>query len=102
MSVITRQCLDYADIASRLNKRGTSRAITKYTEKLCLCSGISNKSNHKIRKTQISSMFDGKININTIRELSGHKDERTSVNKSFTEEKIRNAVISTLLSLKNK
>lgn len=70
----------YIFIAARLNKRGTTRAITKYLESLCLSSGITNKSNHKIRKTQISSMFDGKININTIREQAGHEDERTSFN----------------------
>ena len=70
----------YVFIASRRNKRGTSRAITKYLEELCLCSGVTNKSNHKIRKTQISSMFDNGININTIREQAGHEDERTSLN----------------------
>lgn len=70
----------YIYIAARLNKRGTTRAITKYLEELCLSSGVTNKSNHKIRKTQISSMFDGKININTIREQAGHEDEKTSLN----------------------
>ena len=67
-------------IASRYNHRGTSRTLTKYLEDLCLSSGITNKSNHKIRKTQISSMFDKGININTIREQAGHEDERTSLN----------------------
>lgn len=67
-------------IASRYNRRGTSRTLTKYLEDLCLSSGITNKSNHKIRKTQISSMFDKGININTIREQAGHEDERTSLN----------------------
>lgn len=38
---------------------------------------IPNKSNHKIRKTKISSMFDQQININTIKEQAGHEDERT-------------------------
>ena len=67
-------------IASRYKRRGTSRTLTKYLEDLCLSSGITNKSNHKIRKTQISSMFDKGININTIREQAGHEDERTSLN----------------------
>lgn len=70
----------YIFIASRQETRGTSRTITKYLESLCLSSGVTNKSNHKIRKTQISSMFDNNININTIREQAGHEDERTSFN----------------------
>ena len=39
-----------------------------------------NKSNHKIRKTFISSLFDNNMNIDTIRETAGHADERTSLN----------------------
>lgn len=70
----------YIFIASRQGTRGTSRTITKYLGSLCLSSGITNKSNHKIRKTQISAMFDNHININTIREQAGHEDERTSLN----------------------
>lgn len=71
---------DYIFIASRQKRRGTSRTFTKYLESLCLSSGIANKSNHKIRKTQISSMFDSGVNINTIKEQAGHEDERTSLN----------------------
>lgn len=67
-------------IKSRYKTRGTSRTLTKYLEDLCLSSGVTNKSNHKIRKTKISSMFDSGININTIREQAGHEDERTSLN----------------------
>ena len=70
----------YIFIASRQKHRGTSRTLTKYLEDLCLSSGVTNKSNHKIRKTQISAMFDKGININTIREQAGHEDERTSLN----------------------
>ena len=41
---------------------------------------IKVKSNHKIRKTYISSLFDLGINVNTIREQAGHEDEKTSLN----------------------
>lgn len=71
---------NYIFIASRYKRRGTSRTLTKYLEDLCLSSGVTNKSNHKIRKTQISSMFDKGININTIREQAGHEDGKTSIN----------------------
>lgn len=51
-----------------------------HLEKLCVVTGIINKSNHKIRKTYISSLFDKGINIDTIRAQAGHEDERTSLN----------------------
>ena len=70
----------YIFIASRTKKRGTSRTFTKYLESLCSYAGINNKSNHKIRKTYISSLFDLGINVNTIREQAGHEDEKTSLN----------------------
>ena len=70
----------YIYIKSRYKTRGTSRTLTKYLEDLCLSSGVTNKSNHKIRKTKISQMFDGGININTIKEQAGHEDEKTSLN----------------------
>ena len=48
---------------------------------------LYNKSNHKIRKTKISAMFDHGININTIREQAGHEDERTSLNNYCFDQK---------------
>lgn len=38
------------------------------------------KSSHKARKTFISALIDGNVNINTIRECVGHADERTTYN----------------------
>lgn len=70
----------YIYIQSRSKTRGTSRTLTKYLGELCLSSGVTNKSNHKVRKTQISAMFDHGINLNTIREHAGHEDERTTYN----------------------
>lgn len=77
----------YIFIASRRKTRGTSRTLTKYLESLCESAGIMNKSNHKIRKTYISSLFDYKININTIREQAGHEDEKTSLNNYCFDQK---------------
>lgn len=74
-------------IASRIKKRGTSRTFTKYLESLCSSAGVINKSNHKIRKTYISSLFDNGVNINTIREQAGHEDEKTSLNKYCFDQK---------------
>ena len=49
-------------------------------QKYCRQLGIGTKSSHKARKTVISSLIDGGININTIRANVGHKDERTTYN----------------------
>lgn len=70
--------------------------------KYCDHLGIMRKSSHKTRKTYISALIDGKVNINTIREMVGHADERTTFNnycfdRSTEEEKvnlIENALIS--------
>lgn len=77
----------YIFIASRTKRRGTSRTLTKYLETLCSSVGIMNKSNHKIRKTYISSLFDNGVNINTIRVMAGHEDERTSLNNYCFDQK---------------
>lgn len=56
--------------------------------------GIVQKSSHKARKTVISALIDGNVNINSIREMVGHKDERTTFSnyvfdRSTDEEKVR-------------
>jgi len=71
---------DFIYISSKTGKRGSSRGLSKYLQELCISCDIVPKGNHKIRKTQISRMFDSGININTIREQAGHEDERTSLN----------------------
>ncbi len=47
----------------------------KYSQKL----GIIKKTSHKARKTYISNLIEGNVNINTIREMVGHVDERTTL-----------------------
>lgn len=46
----------------------------KYSNQL----GTVRKASHKARKTFISALIDGRVNINTIREMVGHSDERTT------------------------
>ena len=55
--------------------------------------GILDRSSHKARKTNISKLIDGGVNINTERELAGHADERTTYNnycydRSTKEERV--------------
>lgn len=44
----------------------------------CQQVGIQTKTMHKIRKTYISSLIDSGLNINEVRKLAGHADERTT------------------------
>lgn len=58
------------------------------------------KTSHKIRKTYISTLIDSGLNIDEIRRMAGHTDERTTygnycynrLTNSQTEEKIENAL----------
>ena len=59
-------------------KRIYDTAIRWRVQKYCKKANIVYRSPHKIRKTWISKLIDAKVNINTIRELAGHEDERTT------------------------
>lgn len=65
-----------------LNERGRIRSknVDYRIRKYCRHIGISEKALHKIRKTYISTLIDSGLNINEIRKLAGHEDERTTYN----------------------
>lgn len=64
----------------RIHSKNLDCRIRKY----CRHINISEKSMHKIRKTYISTLVDSNlININKIREMVGHEDERTTL-KNYT------------------
>jgi len=54
-------------------------ALKKLYPSYCEKLEIISKSSHKSRKSYVSALYDGNVNINTIRELVGHKDERTTL-----------------------
>lgn len=63
------------------NKDGESikeTAVSWRLKKYCKHLGILYKSPHKIRKTYISTLIDDGLNIDTIRRLAGHEDEKTT------------------------
>lgn len=64
----------FSDNGKPLSDRSISYLYGKYCNQL----GIAHKSSHKSRKTYISALIDGQVNINTIREMVGHADERTT------------------------
>lgn len=77
-------------------------SVASRYKKYCDNIGIIRKTSHKARKTYISALIDGKVNINTVREMVGHADERTTYNnycfdRSTEDEKlemIQNALVS--------
>lgn len=54
--------------------------INERLKRYCKTLNIPYRSSHKIRKTYISTLIDGGVNINTIREIVGHRDEKTTLN----------------------
>lgn len=53
-------------------------AVAWRVQKYCNHLEIKYRSPHKIRKTYISALIDAGVNIDTIRRLVGHTDERTT------------------------
>lgn len=69
-------------------------AVNKDYYRYCVEMGTTPKTSHKARKTVISALVDGQVNINTIRAMMGHADERTTYksyvfDRSNQEEKAR-------------
>lgn len=79
------------------------RAVSESFRKYCERAGISYRSSHKARKTFISTLLDSGVNLNTVRELVGHKDEQTTLNSYYydrrTSEEKREIIDSALSSL---
>lgn len=60
------------------NGRINSQAITYRIRKYCRIIGIPEKVIHKVRKTYISTLIDSGLNINEVRKIAGHENERTT------------------------
>lgn len=56
---------------NRIHERGIDSRLRKYCNQI----GIKQKSNHKIRKTVISTLIDNNINIEKVMEFAGHNDK---------------------------
>lgn len=81
-------------------------SIRKSYDRYCKAISTIHKSSHKSRKTYISALIDGGVNINEIREMVGHADERTTYGSYCYDRKTkpeRTALIEAALSTtKNK
>lgn len=59
-------------------KNANHYSIKSMLENGCKKVGIPLKTSHKIRKTYISTLIDSGLNIDQIRRMAGHSDERTT------------------------
>lgn len=79
------------------------RALSECFRRYCKRAGINYRSSHKARKTFISTLLDSGVNLNTVRELVGHKDEQTTLNSYYydrrTSEEKREIIDSALSTL---
>ena len=97
-AAMQRQCEEGADtdgyVFSMNDEPLLYSSVTKAFYAYCKEIGIEPKSSHKARKTFVSTLIDSGMNLNTVRQLVGHVDERTTLNnycydRSSSEEKIQ-------------
>lgn len=68
-------------------KRINHYAVQAMILRGCEAVNIPTKTMHKVRKTFISALIDADININEVRRVAGHSDERTTLgNYCFNRE----------------
>lgn len=109
---LTKEALSILELVKRFNlKNGETNDSWIFIEKnerihaacfssriadSCKAVGMPQKSMHKIRKTFISTLIDGGVNINEVRKQVGHADERTTYGNycfnRFTEEETCNQI----------
>ena len=76
-------------------------AISDLYRKYCDKLGIPLKSSHKSRKTFISILLDANMNANTVREMVGHADERTTLQSYHYDRKTEDERIRLMESALN-
>ena len=70
---------DFIFLNIKTHKRTSTETLSTYIEKACKRSGIPVKRAHKIRKSFISSCIDHNINLDTVRRIVGHEDEKVTL-----------------------
>lgn len=84
-----------------LNHNGRTKGVTinKRLGEYCKDAGISHKSTHKIRKTYISKMIDGNINIKTVMQQAGHSSAKTTYSNYCFDRNTESAIESKMESI---
>lgn len=79
--------IDPMFVFTRKGKLANPNSLYKVWHRACDKCKIPRRSPHKSRKTFISGLIDANIPLNTVREIAGHEDERTTLlNYCFTRE----------------
>lgn len=85
-------------------KRITTCSIDHKIVRYCRNIGIPEKRIHKIRKTYISTLLDEKVNLDLVRRMVGHEDERTTLHNYYFDRRTKKENIDLIehaLSLNN-
>lgn len=64
-------------------------SVGQLFNRYCKLIGTVPKSSHKARKTYISTLIDGGVNINTVREIVAHASEKTTYNSYVFDRKTK-------------
>ena len=60
-----------------------ARSVDTKIRTLCKRAGIPPRSAHKLRKTFISTLLDANMNLDTVRRIAGHKDEKVTLSNYY-------------------
>lgn len=71
------------------NKPLSYYSVGQLFNRYCDLIGTIPKSSHKARKTYISTLIDGGVNINTVREIVAHASEKTTYNSYVFDRKTK-------------
>ena len=81
-------------------KRIKSRAVVYQVDRCLNALSMEHRSIHKVRKTFVSALIDGGVNINEIRKIVGHADVKTTYDcycyNRYGEEETRNQIQNAL------
>jgi integrase len=83
------------------NRRLNCYDINDVLSRGCKAIGIAPKRSHKIRKTYISALIDAGVNIDEVRRMVGHRDERTTYGNYCFNRRPKDAVRQQLESVLN-
>jgi len=69
-----------------------ARSVDTKIRTLCSRVGLAPRSAHKLRKTFISTLLDARMNLDTVRRLAGHRDEKVTLSNYYYDRSTPDAI----------
>ncbi|MBQ3912099.1 MAG: tyrosine-type recombinase/integrase, partial [Lachnospiraceae bacterium] len=69
-----------------------ARSVDKKIRTLCSRTGLTPRSAHKLRKTFISTLLDANMNLDTVRRIAGHRDEKVTLSNYYYDRSTPDAI----------